>query len=155
MTNQDPGVPPASPEPPPTAPTPSTAAGAQAGAASILNRLSAAEQLAVAGAALILVVEIVFGVILEDYYPGNIAFLLALAVLAAAFIRHVRNGEVPLGYVTVVRVAGFAILALAIVDVIYDLRNDVFDTTSTIIAGILTYGGAILMGAGAWMLREE
>jgi hypothetical protein len=156
MTDHDSGVPPASPQSAPTPPgEPSEMADAQAAAASLLNRLSAAEQLAVVGAGLVLVVEIVFGVILEDYYPGNLAFLLALAVLAAAYVRHVRHGEVPVGYVTVVRVAGFAILALAVVDVIYDLRNDVLDSGTRVVAGVLNYGGAILMGAGAWMLREE
>jgi hypothetical protein len=160
MTMQDPGVPPAQepgsdPEPAqPATSAASSAASAQAAAASFVGRLGLAEQLALGGAALIVIVEIVFGLLLDEYWAGDIAFLLGLAVLAAAFIRHARGGEVPIGYVTVIRVAGFAVLALAIVDLVYELRHGVFDNGADILGGALYYVGAGLMAAGAWTLRE-
>jgi hypothetical protein len=50
----------------------------------MLSRLSAAEQLAITGAVAILFVEIVFGLILYEYFLGQLTWLLAVAVLVAA-----------------------------------------------------------------------
>jgi hypothetical protein len=130
------------------------AAAATAASAAFRSRLSLAEQLAVAGASLIVLVELVFGLVIEEYWAGDPAFLLALAVLGAAYVRHVRKAELPLPYSFVVRVAGFGLLALAVIDLPYELRNGVFDNVADILGGAGYYVGAALMAVGAWTIRD-
>ncbi len=169
--NQDPGVSPA-PSTPPSGPPPSDgwgAAGAPAGGAGVpasaaadaasaataaFGRLGRAQQMAVAGAALLILVELVFGLVLEEYWVGDVAFILALAVLAAAFIIHVRNGKLPVSESTVIRAAGVGVAALAIVDLPYELRNGIFDNIADDLGGLGYYAGAALMAVGAWTTKE-
>ena len=138
------------------APTASAGAAAAASAASAAfrSRLSVGEQLAVAGAGLIVLVELVFGLVIEEYWAGDPAFLLALAVLAVAYVRHVRKAELPVPYATVVRAAGFGILALAVVDLPYELRNGIFNNIADILGGAGYYGGAALMAVGAFTIKD-
>jgi hypothetical protein len=121
----------------------------------MLAKLDAAEQMALGGAALIILVELIFGVLLQQYHAGQISFLAAVAVVAAAWIRHARHGEVPLGYVTVVRLAGFTVGLIALVGIVGELRNGVFDDIADILGGLAYYIGAALMVAGAWSLKER
>lgn len=165
---QDPGVPPAwgaqpakPPEQPATDPTSaanaaatSAAAAANAATAAFRSRLSMAEQLAVAGAGLIVLVEVVFGLVIEEYWAGDPAFLLALAVLGAAWLRHVRKAELPISHSLVVRAAGFGLLALAVIDLPYELRNGIFDNIADILGGAGYYLGAALMALGAWTIKD-
>jgi hypothetical protein len=65
-----------------------------------------------------------------------------------------RGGEVPLGYVTVLRIAGFIVGIVAIYDLVYTIRNVDFEVSEDLIAEIGYYIGAILMAAGAWQMKE-
>ena len=170
--NQDPGVSPApsnSPPGPPatdgwnavgaapggTSAAPANAAADAASAATAaFGRLGRAEQTAVAGAALLIVVELLFGLVLEEYWVGDVAFILALAVLVTAFVIHVRNGKLPVSESTVIRAAGIGVAALAIVDLPYELRNGIFDNLADDIGGLGYYAGAALMAVGAWTTSE-
>jgi hypothetical protein len=144
---------PGTPNAAPTAAS-SAAAAASAATAAFRSRLSVGEQLAVAGAGLIVLVELVFGLVIEEYWAGDPAFLLALAVLAVAYIRHVRKGELSVPYATVIRAAGFGILALAVVDLPYELRHGVFNNLADLIGGAGYYGGAALMTVGALTIKD-
>jgi len=146
--------PPAVPPPPPGVPPPPTTASATAGAAtSMLAGLGQAEQLALLGAVLVLFVEIVFGLILEEYGSGDLSTVAAAAVVAAVWI-HARGGRVPLGYATVIRVAGFVIAVVAVVSLVNEVRGGVFDRIADILGGLGYYAGAALMAIGAWTIRD-
>ncbi len=176
-TNQPP-VPPATPEgspadasaPPPGwnvqpsgagggatagAPGGATAAAAQAQATSMLARMSRPEQLAVVGAVLLLLVEVVTGLLLDQYYAGDLVSLLAIAILVGAWVQYGRGGTVPLGYITVIKIAGFAIGLIAISDLIVELRRGVFDNVTDIIGGLAYYVGAALVAVGAFQAKER
>jgi hypothetical protein len=149
-------TPPGGPTPPPQAPAaPPPTAQAMATAASMVNRFNSAEQMAVGGAALIVLVELVFGMVLEGYWAGDVPFVLALGVLGVAFMRRIRNAELHVDYVTVLKAAGFAVAALAVIDLVYELRHGYFDNATDILGGAGYYIGAALMFAGAWMVRRD
>lgn len=131
------------------------ATAANAATEAFRTRLGMGEQLAVVGAALIVLVELVMGMLLLQYWAGDVAFLLGIAVLAGFYQRHVRGRDVPLGHVTVIRVAGVAIAALAIVDLSYELRTGVFDDVPDIVGGAAYYVGAALMALGALRIGDE
>ena len=76
-------------------------------------------------------------------------FLLAVAVIVAAWVRHAKGGEVPLGYVTVVRIAGFAVGLIALMDFIFEIRHLDLDNPVDLFGAVLYYIGAALMAAGA------
>lgn len=133
----------------------SASAAASAATEAFRTRLGVAEQVAVAGAALVVLVELVTGMVLQEYWAGDVAFLLGLAVLTAAYLRHVRSGAVPLGYANVIRVAGFAIAALAVVDLVYEVRRGVFDNAIDILGGAGYYLGAVLMAMGAFRIGDD
>ena len=157
MTDSMPSAtPPPEPNPPPEPATGAAASmsTAQAQAASMLARLSMAEQLAVLGAVLILLVEVVTGLLLDQYYAGDLVSLLAVAVLVAAWIRHAGSGQVPLGYGTVIRIAGLAVALVAVADLIVELRRGAFDNGTDIVGGIGYYVGAALMAVGAFQIKE-
>jgi hypothetical protein len=136
--------------PPPPAAAPPAAAPA---APSALSRMSAAEQMVTGGAVLLLLVEIVFGVLLYTYFVGSVVVIAAVAVLLAAFIKHARGGEVPLGYVTVLRIAGFIVGIVAVYDLVYQIRNVDFEASEDLIADIGYYVGAAMMAVGAWRMK--
>jgi hypothetical protein len=139
-----------------TGPSASAAmSGAQTQAATLLARLGLAEQLAVGGAVLILLGEVVTGLIFDEYYSGDLVSLLAVAVLVAAWIRHMRSGEVPLGYVTVIRIAGFAVGLIAITDLFVEVRHGAFGNGIDIVGAIGYYVGAALMVGGAIQIKEH
>ncbi len=158
---QDPGIPPTMAAEPPAAPPggAGAASGAAAGAASAaseaFSRLRPAEQMAIVGAGLIVLVEVLLGAIIDEYWSGDAAFLLALAVLAAVYIRHVRKGVTPLSYATIIRVAGVGVAALALIDLPSELRHGVFDRATDILGGAGYYGGAVLMAIGAWSIKDD
>jgi hypothetical protein len=110
--------------------------------------------MAVAGAALLILVELLFGLVLEEYWVGDVAFILALAVLATAFVLHVRNGRLPISESSVIRAAGLGVAALAIVDLPYELRNGIFDNLADDLGGLGYYAGAALMAVGAWTTKD-
>jgi hypothetical protein len=141
---------------PSTTPAGSTpAAAAQAMSASMLGRMSLAEQLSVLGAVLLLLVEVVTGLLLDEYFAGDLVSLLAIAILVAAFVRYGRNGDVPLGYVNVLRIAGFAIGLIAVSDLVIEVRRGVFDNVIDIVGGLAYYAGAVLVTVGAFQLKER
>lgn len=150
MTEQsgDQGMAPEAPQPP-IAPPPAMSPTAP----TALSRLNAAEQLVTGGAVLLLLVEIVFGVLLYTYFVGSVVVIAAVAVLLAAFIKHARGGEVPLGYVTVLRIAGFIVGILAVYDLIYQIRATDFEVSEDLLAAIGYYVGAAMMAVGAWRMK--
>jgi hypothetical protein len=116
--------------------------------------MSAAGQMAVAGAALLVACQLILGLVLEEYYTGDLAFALAAIVLVAAWITFSRGGSVPLGFATIVRVAGLVIGLLAVVDLVFELRNGVFDNIADVLGGILYYAGAALLAAAAFRIKD-
>jgi hypothetical protein len=105
------------------------------------------------GAALILIVQIVFGVLLEEYFPGSLVWLLALAVLIAGYVKG-RGGEVPLGVYTVVRIAGLAVGLVALFDLIFEIRNGFGDSAVDLLGALGYYVGCAAMAAGAFIIKR-
>jgi hypothetical protein len=130
-------------------PAPAAPAAAPTAAQAAANALT----LAMGGAALILVVYVVFDVLLEQYFLQTFSWLLAVAIVVAGYIK-TRGGDVPLGAVTVIKVAGLAIGLIALTDLISELRNGVFDDVVDIVAGLGYYIGAAAAAAGAWTLKR-
>jgi hypothetical protein len=108
--------------------------------------------LAMGGAALVLLVAIVFGVLLETFFIDYVIWVLALTVLVLGYLS--TRGEAVPAAKTIIMLAGLAVGLLALADLIYDLRNGIFDDVLDIVAGLGYFIGAAAMAAGGWALRR-
>lgn len=150
MADPAPGV--AAPPPPP--PASPAAAPAPSPMSSMLATMGTAELMAVGGALLVLITDVVFGVF-GPYSVGSVNWTAAGFVVVAALIVRFMHMTLPLAYETILIVAGFIAAINGVRDLVYDVLNVTSpgNTPITYILGmVLLYVGLALMFVGAWML---
>lgn len=120
------------------------------------SELKGGERLAVIGAAIVLVVWLVFDLLIDDYSTGALPFALALLIVGAAFVHHRRDGADPVPYGSLLFVAAGILGIIGAVDAIEEIRDDIFDARGGTVVGALGYyAGAIVSGVGALQLRGK
>jgi hypothetical protein len=145
--------------PPPTAPPPAApppAPSAPSPMASMVSSMSQAEMLVVGGAVLLLGLDLIFGILLRDFYAGDLIWLASALVLIAFLVSRRAAGSLPFKYETILLVAGGAVLLLGardiVIEVYFILRRS-FDVNATYLLGALIFiVGVVAMGVGAWQL---
>lgn len=147
MTGVDPNAP---PPPAPASPPPAPAAQP---ANSLLSKLSQGELLVGAGALILVVGDLIFGLVTRDYSLGQLPWAVALVALVAILL-HLRGMNLPVSYEGILVLAGLTIALIGVRDLLYDLRylsGNQVDVTYYL--GMLAYYlGVVLMAVGAWMV---
>ena len=120
------------------------------------SELKGGERLAVLGAAIVLVVWVIFDLIIDRYSTGSLAFALAILIVGAAYVQHQGGGVKGVPYSSLLFVAAGILGILGLVEFIEETRDDIFDARgSTIIGALGYYAGAIISGVGAFQLRGK
>ena len=151
MTGANPNAP---PPPAPAAPPPPAPAAQPAN--SMLSKLSQAELLVGAGALLIVLGELIFGLVTRDYSLGQLPWAVAAIALIAIILRLVGR-TLPGSHEGILVLAGLVMAVIGVRDLLYDLRylsgNSV---DATYYLGMLAYyAGVALMAAGAFLLWRK
>ncbi len=108
------------------------------------------------GALLLVADYLIFEVILDEYFFSTILLLTALFALFGHWMR--RNhpeASWPIPYGWTMRLLGYTAGTLALVELLYDLRNGVLDNLGDILGGLIVYAGAFLMFRGARQLAGD
>lgn len=102
------------------------------------------------GSALILFGWLLFDVMLGRYRMGVIPYLVALGLVAAVLLFHLRPSTVwSVPYPTLLRLGGWVIVATALADLISNLRDGVLEVGGAMLAGaLLYYLAAAVVGIG-------
>jgi hypothetical protein len=140
------------PQPPadePPAPSPTEGLGA------VVSGLGEKERLVAVGAALIVVVWLIFELILAEYFFSGVTLLLAVVTLFAVWA-HKQDPEAswPVPYSWALRVLGYSVGFMGLVELLFDLRNGILDNFVDILGGLTLYAGAFLMFYGARALKS-
>jgi hypothetical protein len=124
------------------------------GGAAPSKRFSQAETMIGLGAGVVVADFVIFQIIQRDYSFDRTILLAAIYALAVLWIGSQRPGatwHVPRN--TQLRVAGYLVFVGALVELIIDLRLDLFDRSGGFIAGaIVLYVGGALAAWGAKQL---
>ena len=124
--------------------------------ASMIGDLGQSERLIVFGGALLILNYLFFELILREYFTSTVLLLVGGLVVAAAWIRHNRaDASWPLPYEWLMRVMGFTAGFLGLIEALDDLRFDVLDESSAIIAGLILYTAVVMMFMGAKKMGAE
>ena len=120
-------------------------------------KLGAGEKFAVLGAAGVMGVWLVFDLLIDEYFIGQVPFVLALVAVTAAYLHHTKGSDdwaVP--YRTVVMVCAGLIGVLGAWFIIEELRNEILDSdAATVLGAIVFYVASIVSGVGAWQLSKQ
>ncbi|MGI9607873.1 MAG: hypothetical protein ACR2P0_17225 [Acidimicrobiales bacterium] len=134
----------------------STAANVGNEISDTFSKMSGGERFAVLGAVIVLADWLLFDLLIDDYGMGSLPFALAVLIVGAAYFHHRRSGDDPVPYGSLLFAAAGILGLLGVVDVIEEVRNDIFDRDATTVVGALIYyGGAILSGVGALQLKNN
>ena len=151
MTGVNPNAP---PPPVPASPPPPGAPTAAPPSNSMLSRLSQGELLVGAGALLLVVCDLVFGLVTNDFSLGQLPWAIALVTLVAIVLR-LMGRTLPGSHEGILVFAGLAMAVIGVRDLLYDLR-DLSGHDATFYLGLLAYyGGVVLMAAGAFLLWRK
>ncbi len=141
--------PPGQPAPPaPPAPQPSAMG-------TMVQSMAPWELFIVGGAALLILFDLVFGIVLDRYYAGALEWLAAAIAVAAFVANRRRAGSVPM-YQSVMLLAAAAVALIAgrdlIIELIYIVR-DLRNPDATYLLGFITWAiAAAIIAWGGWML---
>jgi hypothetical protein len=116
----------------------------------MLSRLSQGELLVGAGALLILIGELVFGVVTRDYSIGQLPWALAAVALIVVAVR--ASGRTFPASDTILVVAGLGMAVIGVRDLLYDVRSLSGESTTWYLGFVVYYLGVVLMAVGAWMV---
>jgi hypothetical protein len=119
-----------------------------------LARVSRGQLLIGAGALLIILGELVFGVLADEYFIGQ--FPWAIAALAVILVGMGMTGRVLPNWAEMVLVlVGLTMAVLGVRDLLFDLRSLSNYGAVDYLAMVAYYGGIALMAAGAWMIWRK
>ncbi len=120
-------------------------------------KLGAGEKFAVLGAAGVMGVWLVFDLLIDEYFTGHLAFVLALVVVTAAYLHHTKgSGDWAVPYKTVVTVCAGLLGVLGVWFLIEEVRGDVLDAdAATVLGALIFYVASIVSGVGAWQLSKQ
>ncbi len=114
------------------------------------------ERLAFFGALAIVADYVVFELILEEYYVGSVLLLAASLVVASVWLKANRpDTEWALPYAWLVRVLAMVTAYLGLLELFDDIRFDLLDNSTEVLAGIVIYVGAGLAFMGARQMKSE
>ena len=116
--------------------------------------MSIGEQLVAVGAIILVLVDLIAGLLLNEFYVVNLTWFLAVLALVAIAIKRLRHGDAPMPHAWILKVLGYSVGFLTIYYALYDLRHDFYDGAD-IFWALATYAGGLLMGFGAWRLSQE
>ena len=139
--------------PPPAAPPPP----ARSPMSSMMASMSQSELLVVAGAALLVLGDLVFGVLLRDFYAGDLIWIGAALALLAFWLHRRGSWGLPMRFDTTLMVLG-AIVGLIgardlIIELYFVLRNLDDLPSATYLLGLVAWAiGIVAMAVGAWQL---
>ncbi|RPI25785.1 MAG: hypothetical protein EHM57_01055 [Actinobacteria bacterium] len=119
--------------------------------------MSIGEQLVAVGAIILVVVDLIAGLLMNEFYVPNLPWFLAVLALVAIAVKRLRHGDAPMPHAWILKVLGYSVGFLTIYYLLIDLRNDLFEGEEgiDIFWGLVTYAGGILMGFGAYRMSQE
>jgi len=139
--------------PPPPAPAAPPPAAPGAPAASMLSKLSQGELLVGAGALLVLLGELLFGLLVDEYFIGQFSWAVAAVALLAVALRAM--GRTLPGYDTILVLAGFVMAVVGVRDLVFDLRALGNYEAVDFLGMLAYYVGVVAMAAGALMVWRK
>lgn len=113
------------------------------------------ERFIVIGAIILILGDVVFGVLLREFYAGDLVWLLSAGALLAYYANRTKPGLVP-SYATVMLLiaAGIAVVGVRdfVIELYYILRNlsDLSDQALYLVGFIVWIVGVALCAYGAW-----
>jgi hypothetical protein len=151
-------APPPTPQspPPPQAP-PGQPAAAPSAMSTMMNSMNAWERFIVIGALILVLGDLVFGILLRDFYAGDVVWLASAIALIAFYANRRWPGRVP-AYTTVMLLAAVVVglvgLRDALIEVYYILRNisTLNDGAIYLLGFVVWLAGLALVVYGGWML---
>lgn len=146
MSGTEPGNPPASAAPQPSSPT---------ALDNLVASMGMAQLLVVGGAALIVVVDLILGVLLREYSAPSVAWAGAAAILLA-FLASRMSSALPFRYETALLIVAAVVAAVLVrnfvIDLLVFLRPPV-GLSAPVMLGLVLYALAgAAMAWGAWQL---
>jgi hypothetical protein len=118
-----------------------------------LAKLSRAELFVAAGALLIVLADVLFGLVAQDYYVGSLPWTIAtVTLLAIAALRFLNWGAMPFSHEGILVMAGLAVGLNGVRDLLIDVRSLNNYNTTDYLGMLFYYAGVVLMFLGAWML---
>jgi hypothetical protein len=119
----------------------------------MLSRLSQGELLVGAGALVLVLGELLFGVVTRDYSLGQLPWAIAAIALIIVALR--AAGRSFPAHDTILILAGFAMAVVGVRDLLYDVRTLAGESTTWYLGFLAYYVGVALMAAGAWMIWRK
>lgn len=119
---------------------------------------SPGEQLLALGAVLLVFVDIFGDLIFDEWFVRDVQLVPAWFVIAAVILYRFRSSPLPVSYVLLLAVLGFASGFVGVRQILSDLgigrdSRSLFDRdTAPVIYGLIVWAGSILMLAGAIQL---
>jgi hypothetical protein len=130
--------------------------GAMSDAKAAIDRagFSTPQGMVAAGAIILLAVEVVFGLILEDYFLDYVVLVLSV-VAVLVFMGRTATAEKIAPVPAVMKALGYLLTIIGAWILIYDLRypQDTLDEMPDVLAAILAYAGFVLAFLGARSIK--
>ena len=128
--------------------------GRMQGVGRVVQGLGVGERLAVLGAAGVLVVWFVFGLLTRDYGVGQVPFILAVGLLFLAYRHHMQKApDWSMSYATLVIVLAGLLGVIGVRELLLDLRYEIYDAgTGPMLGAVLFWVTAIAAGVGAFQM---
>jgi hypothetical protein len=144
---------PSSPTPVSGAPTSSQISGAVSGAYSqVRERLHAGEQLALAGAALVLGVYIIFQVLLDALRLNEVTVVLSVLLLVAIWVHRWGHHDFGSAYRVVVGAMGLSLAVFAVTNFLSFIRLGGGSDAGELLGRIIFWAAGIVAGYGAYLV---
>lgn len=115
------------------------------------------ERFVLIGALILILVELVFGILLREFYANDVIWLASVVALLAFYANRQRPGSVP-AYESVMLLAAAAVAIVGVDRFLYEgyyiLRNagDMSDQAVYLLGFVVFIIGAVLVAWGGWML---
>jgi len=122
----------------------------------VYTQLTSGERLVAIGAAVVIVVNLIIGdIIMGEFSVSDVTWLLAVAVLFSVFFYY-RGREAAWHryYPWMIEVAGWAVAAIGVVRLLGAIFGSFPDGAGLLFA-LVFYIAAGVMGAGAYMIRQD
>lgn len=141
-------IPPSQPGPPPGMPVEHDDAAVLEGA----GDFTSGEGLVAFAGMIVIAVWLIFSIILDEYYIDWLMLVLAVAAVALPRIDRDKVEEFhPLA--TLMKLTGYGIALIALVELISNLRYGVLDNLGDILGGLVTYAAGVMAFVGARQIK--
>jgi hypothetical protein len=152
---QMPNPPAGGPPPPPPGGSTSSAPPQPSALNSMVASMSQWELFVIIGALVLVLGDLVFGIVLRDFYAGDLTWLAAAVALVAFFANRRTAGSVPMyGNLMLLAAAAIALVGARdlVIEVLYVLRT-LNNVDATYLIGFVIWAiGLALVAWGGWLL---